>query len=92
MYSLKRIKPDDGAGISDGWSVTLVRVEPAKHDPCIEYGVQGPREGWVIHIDSPSRWYHTSIVTEILSEEENDERVLIVFKTLNSTYEFRRFK
>jgi hypothetical protein len=49
-------------------------------------------EGWV---GSPSQnfnyWYHTSTVTEIISEEESEECVTITFKTLNSTYQLRRF-
>lgn len=31
-------------------------------------------------------WWRTSQITEILHEEETDEKVYVEFKTLNSTY------
>ena len=92
MFSLRRIiKPDDGAGIPNGITATIVKPSDGDEEPLHEPATE-PMVGWVLLVENFNFWYHTSTVTEIISEEENDDRVKIVFKTLNSTYEFRRFK
>lgn len=90
MYKLTRIKPNDGAGISGGWACTVARVVDGELEK--ETEATRPKEGWLLLVESPSRWWRTTIVDRILTEEENDERVKITFTTLNSTYEFRRLK
>ena len=91
MFSLKRIKPDDGAGMSRGWVCTNVKFSDNR-DEEYEREATRPKEGWALYMDNPSHWYHTSTVTEIISEEDNEDRVKITFTTQNSTYEFRRLK
>jgi hypothetical protein len=65
----------------------------------IETPANSPKVGHCLKVGSPyartmqqQDYWRTSTVDKILSEEENDERVKITFKTLNSTYALRRFK
>ena len=92
MFSLRRIKPDDGRGITGARIITLIRGEGgAERDTETQY----PTVGWRMLSESFSHWYITSIITEIISVEiesfsvdTEEDRTTVIFKTLNSTYEF----
>jgi hypothetical protein len=96
MYSLTRMKPEDGAGDS-GLMCHKVRWDKEKQEG-IELPCDYPEVGWCLKVGSPyartfgQDWWRTSPVTKILEETEDEESVRVVFKTGNSTYAFRKFK
>ena len=51
--------------------------------------VSFPTVGWVISVTGASRWWRTSIVTEIISVDRGEDMTTVTFKTLNSTYEWK---
>jgi len=92
MFDLIRIEPNDGEGIKHALTLTLVKPSEDEGEPLLDTELQRPKVGWVVLAENFQYWYHTSTVTEIISEEEDSDGVLtITFKTLNSTYELRRF-
>lgn len=90
-YSLTRLTPDDGAGISGAWAMTHFRVSEGG-ELKIDTELETPTAGWQVKFDSPTHWYRTSPITEILETEEAEEGLHITFKTKNSTYSWREFK
>jgi hypothetical protein len=92
MYSLKRIKPEDGKGISGARIITMVRPTDDEDNPERDTETQYPKVGWRMLIESFARWYVTSTITKIVEETEDEESVIVVFETENSTYELRKFK
>ena len=92
MYSLKRIEPDDGAGIQGAVMVTLVRATDDEDNPERDTETKYPKVGWRMLAESFSHWYVTSTIIEIVEETVEEEYIRSVFKTLNSTYEWRKYK
>ena len=90
MFDLIRIDPNDGEGIKHAFTLTLVKPSEDDGEPLLDTELQCPKVGWVVLAENLQFWYHTSTVTEIISEEESEECVTITFKTLNSTYQLRR--
>ena len=89
-YSLTRLSPDDGKGISGAWVMTHFR-ETASGDVETDTEPQTPQKGWQILLESPQYWYRTSLITEIVETEETEEGLHVTFETENSTYSWRRF-
>ena len=97
MFSLTRMKPDDGAGDA-GSMCHKVRWDEVKQEG-VELPCDYPEVGWCVKVGSPyartmagQDWWRTSPVTEILEETEDDESVRVLFETGNSTYAWRKFK
>ena len=90
-YSLTRLTPDDGAGISGAWAMTHFR-ETEDGDMETNTELETPTEGWQVLFDSPTYWYRTSPIDKILETEETEEGLHITFKTENSIYSWRAFK
>jgi hypothetical protein len=97
VYSLTRIVPYDGMGDA-GSMCHKVRWDDDKKEG-IEIPCDYPEVGWCLKVGSPHArsgqwqdWWRTSPVTEILEETEDEESVLVSFKTGNSTYAWRKFK
>jgi len=90
-YSLTRLTPDDGAGISGAWFMEHFRVSECGELE-IDTELETPTVGWQILLESPTHWYRTSPITEILETEETKEGLHITFKTENSIYSWRQFK
>lgn len=94
MFSLKRIVPQDAAGDAGAMSERF-RVNG---ETLQSIGQGKPEIGYMLKVGSfharmfGQDWWRTSPVTEILSEDYNDERIKVTFKTGNSTYEWRQFK
>ena len=100
MYSLDRIDPPQGkverAGASGILSDTFRYNDDTESVEIAD--VSFPTVGWVISVTGPSRWWRTSEVTEIISVEiesisvdTEEDRITVIFKTLNSTYEWNKF-
>ena len=89
-YSLTRLTPDDGKGISGAMIMTHFR-EKADGDVETDTELQTPTVGWQVLFESFQHWYRTSPITEILEEEETEEGLHITFKTENSIYSWRKF-
>lgn len=91
MITLRRINPSDGAGITGAMVMKHVRLDKSgeleENDEFVT-----PTVGWRIKLDSLSHWYITSTITDIISTGSTDEYDAVVFKTENSTYNFKRFK
>ena len=97
MFSLTRMQPDDGAG-DGGAMCSKLRYNEAT-DTVDELPCDYPELGWCIKVGSPyartfggQDWWRTSPVTEIIEESEDEESILVSFKTGNSTYNWRKFK
>ena len=90
MFSLIRIKPDDGAGLQGGLTLTTVKLS-AHHDPEVDTDTQSPSVGSYVLAENFQRWWRTSDVTEIVSEREHEDHIEIIFKTLNSTYQLKKY-
>lgn len=88
MYSLRR--HGDNAGLEAPRSQFFMRMP-------LEYSEEGrmkleedgirPKVGGVMLVSSTSRWYRTSIVTEIIEESP----YLVIFRTLNSVYTWEQY-
>ena len=89
-YSLTRLVPNDGKGISGAWVMTHFR-EAANGGVETNTELETPTEDWQILLESPEYWYRTSLITEIVETEETKEGLHITFKTENSTYSWRQF-
>ena len=90
-YSLTRLTPDDGAGISGAWTMTHFR-ETEDGDMETNTELETPTEGWQVLFSSPKYWYRTSPIDKVLETEETEEGLHITFKTENSIYSWRAFK
>jgi hypothetical protein len=91
VFNLIRIDPNAGAGIKHAITLTLVKPSEDDGEALVDTELQCPKVGWVVLAENSNFWYHTSTVTEIISEEESEECVTTTFKTLNSTYQLDRF-
>jgi hypothetical protein len=92
MYSLKRITPEDGAGITGACIITMVRATDDEDNPESDTKTQYPKVGWRMLAESFTHWYVTSTIDKIIEETEDEESVIVIFKTENSTYEWRKYK
>ena len=91
MITLRRINPSDGAGISRAVVMKHCRLD--KNGELEENDeLETPTVGWRIKLDSLDFWYITSTITDIISTGSTDEYDVVVFKTENSTYNWRKSK
>ena len=97
MFSLRRIIPADDAGISGARIITLIRATDDEDSPERDTETKYPTVGWRILAESFSHWYITSDITEIISVEiesfsadKGEDKTTVIFKTLNSTYEWTK--
>jgi len=89
MFDLIRIDPDDGAGLKNGWILTLVKAgDDGK--PITDRETQSPKVGYQVLVENLLRWYHTSEVTSIISVDTVDEKTTVIFRTKNSTYKLEK--
>jgi hypothetical protein len=91
MYSLTRLEPQDGAGDCGSMCNQLRYNEATEGVEAIADG--SPTVGWCMQVGSPyartmvaQDWWQCSYITEIVSENENDDRIEVVFLTGNSKY------
>ena len=91
-YSLTRLTPDDGKGISGAWNMFHFGFDDDAVEAIRDSKSDTPQVGWHMYLDSPTHWYRTSPITELLEEEETEEGLHITFKTENSIYSWRAFK
>jgi hypothetical protein len=92
MFNLYRIEPNDGDGIKNAVMFTLVKPDgDGEGKPITDTETQIPLVGWVLLAENLHFWYHTSTITEIVSEEHHADHTEIIFKTLNSTYRLEKY-
>jgi hypothetical protein len=88
-YTIKRIEPNDGDGITRALMLSTVKLVA---DQAPEVGhTTSPVVGSQLLAESFSEWFWTTEVTEIVSETPHADHVEIIFKTTNSTYSLEKY-
>lgn len=89
--NLKRIDPDDGLGIVGAMIMTHIKWDA---DGKVEHNLEleKPTVGWQMRLDSLSHWWHVTYIKEIISEESTEAYDEVIFRTQNSTYQWRKSK
>lgn len=93
-YSLRRIKPADNAGDS-GLLFELIAIGKDDNIIRLRQPVK-PLKGYSVKVGShyarsyqAQDWWMTTPITKIISEKIKDGNLVVIFKTQNSTYEWK---
>ena len=93
-YSLRRIQPEDGAGDSGSYFTQFKLVDGVIEELKDE---EFPQVGCAVRVGSyhartysAQDYWTTTPITEILERKDDGDEVTIIFKTGNSTYEWKR--